>query len=61
MPVTRLLKKGQESGEITNKKMQGRLPRFICKAVQGSRVSAKVTSDKAVCDDIVELTMSVLG
>jgi TetR/AcrR family transcriptional repressor of nem operon len=55
------IKKGQESGEITNKKDARALTRFIFNAVQGIRVSAKLTSDKAVFDDIVELTMSVLG
>ena len=55
------IKKGQESGEITNKKDARALARFIFNAVQGIRVSAKLTSDKAVFDDIVELTMSVLG
>ena len=54
------IKKGQESGEITNKKDARALTRFIFNAVQGIRVSAKLTSDKAVFDDIVELTMSVL-
>jgi TetR/AcrR family transcriptional repressor of nem operon len=55
------IKKGQESGEITNKKDARALARFIFNAVQGIRVSAKLTSDKAVFDDIVDLTMSVLG
>ncbi len=55
------IKKGQESGEITNKKDARALARFIFNAMQGIRVSAKLTSDKAVFDDIVELTMSVLG
>jgi TetR/AcrR family transcriptional regulator, transcriptional repressor for nem operon len=55
------IKKGQESGEITNKKDARALARFIFNSVQGIRVSAKLTSDKAVFDDIVELTMSVLG
>jgi TetR/AcrR family transcriptional repressor of nem operon len=55
------IKKGQESGEINHKKDARALARFIFNAVQGIRVSAKLTSDKAVFDDIVELTMSVLG
>lgn len=55
------IKKGQQSGEITNKQDARALARFIFNTAQGMRVSAKLNSDKAFFDDIVNLTMSMLG
>lgn len=55
------IKKGQESGEITNKQDARAIARFIFNNVKGLRVSAKSTSDKKIFDDIINLTMSVLG
>lgn len=54
------IKKGQESGEITNKRDARAIARFIFNNVKGLRVSAKSTSDKKIFDDIIKLTMSVL-
>jgi TetR/AcrR family transcriptional repressor of nem operon len=54
------INKGQESGEITSKQDARALARFIFNSAQGIRVSAKLNSDKAFFDDIVNLTMSVL-
>jgi TetR/AcrR family transcriptional repressor of nem operon len=54
------IKKGQESGEITNKQDARALARFILNTVKGIRVSAKSITDKCIFDDIIKLTMSVL-
>jgi TetR/AcrR family transcriptional repressor of nem operon len=56
----RAIKKGQENGELNNKKDARALARFIFNTVKGIRVSAKSTSDKRFFDDIIQLTMSVL-
>lgn len=54
------IKKGQESGELSNKQDAMALARFIFNTVKGIRVSAKSTTDKTVFDDIIKLAMSVL-
>lgn len=54
------IKKGQESGEITNKQDARALARFIFNTVKGIRVSAKSTTDKSYFDDIIKMAMSVL-
>lgn len=55
-----VIKKGQESGEIRNQQDAMALARFIFNAVKGMRVTAKSTTDKAVFDDIIKLTVSTL-
>jgi TetR/AcrR family transcriptional repressor of nem operon len=54
------IKKGQESGELSNKQDAMALARFIFNTVKGIRVSAKSTTDKTIFDDIIKLAMSVL-
>jgi TetR/AcrR family transcriptional repressor of nem operon len=54
------IKKGQESGELSNKRDAMTLARFIFNTVKGIRVSAKSTTDKTIFDDIIKLAMSVL-
>jgi TetR/AcrR family transcriptional repressor of nem operon len=54
------IKKGQESGEITNKQDARALARFIFNTVKGIRVSAKSTTDKSFFEDIINLAISVL-
>jgi len=54
------IKKGQDSGEITNRQDARALARFTFNTVKGIRVTAKSTTDKAVFDDIVRLSMAVL-
>lgn len=56
-----VIKKGQDSGEITNPQDARALARFIFNAVKGMRVTAKSTTDKSVFEDIIGLTVSVLG
>jgi len=52
--------KGQDSGEIKKNQDARALSRFIFNTVKGIRVTAKSTSDRAVFDDIIKLTVSAL-
>jgi TetR/AcrR family transcriptional repressor of nem operon len=56
-----VIKKGQESGEITNRQDARALARFTFNTVKGMRVTAKSTTDKAVFDDIIKLAIAVLN
>ncbi|HEY4323693.1 MAG TPA: TetR/AcrR family transcriptional regulator [Mucilaginibacter sp.] len=55
-----VIKKGQESGEITNQQDARALARFTFNTVKGMRVTAKSTTDKTVFDDIIKLALTVL-
>jgi TetR/AcrR family transcriptional repressor of nem operon len=55
-----VIKKGQDSGEIKKNQDARALSRFIFNTVKGIRVTAKSTSDRAVFDDIIKLTISAL-
>ncbi|WP_448700648.1 TetR/AcrR family transcriptional regulator [Mucilaginibacter sp. AW1-3] len=57
----KVIKKGQENGEITNLQDARALARFTFNTVKGMRVTAKSTTDKAVFDDIIKMAVSVLG
>ncbi|WP_183557464.1 TetR/AcrR family transcriptional regulator [Mucilaginibacter sp. SP1R1] len=56
----KVIKKGQDNDEITNKQDASALARFIINTVKGIQVTAKSTNDKAIFDDIIKLAMSVL-
>jgi len=56
----KVIKKGQESGEITTRRDARALTRFIFNNVKGMRVTAKSITDKAIFDDIIKLALSVL-
>jgi TetR/AcrR family transcriptional repressor of nem operon len=56
----RVIKKGQESGEIKNQQDARALSRFIFNSVKGMRVTAKSTPDRSLFDDIIKLTISAL-
>jgi TetR/AcrR family transcriptional repressor of nem operon len=56
-----VIKKGQESGEISNLQDARALARFTFNTVKGIRVTAKSTTDKAVFDDIIKLTMAAFN
>jgi len=56
----RVIKKGQENGEITNRQDARALARFTFNTVKGLRVTAKSTVDKTVFDDIIRLALSAL-
>ncbi|PZF73579.1 TetR/AcrR family transcriptional regulator [Taibaiella soli] len=54
-----VIQKGIDNGELKSK--DGRaLARFVFNAVKGMQVTAKSTKDRAVFDDIIKLTVSVL-
>jgi TetR/AcrR family transcriptional repressor of nem operon len=55
-----VIKKGQDNGEIKKNQDARALSRFIFNTVKGIRVTAKSTSDRAVFDDIIKLTVSAL-
>lgn len=56
-----VIQKGKDSGEIKNQQDARALARFIFNSVKGMRVTAKSITDKAVFDDIITLTISILG
>lgn len=55
-----VIKKGQDSGEISIHRDARALSRFIINSAKGMRVTAKSSSDPAVFGDIIALTLSVL-
>jgi TetR/AcrR family transcriptional repressor of nem operon len=56
-----VIKKAQDKGEIDVKKDTRALARFLFNTVKGIQVAAKSTTDRAVFDDIINLTVSVLN
>jgi TetR/AcrR family transcriptional repressor of nem operon len=56
----RVIKKGQDNGELKNQQDARALARFIINSVKGMRVSAKSTSDTAMFKDIIRLTVAAL-
>jgi TetR/AcrR family transcriptional repressor of nem operon len=56
-----VIKKGQESGEITNRQDARALARFTFNTVKGIRVTAKSTTNKTVFDDIIKLAIAALN
>jgi len=56
----KVVKKGQETGEIKKDPDARMRARFIFNAVQGMRVTVKSTSDKTIFDGIIKLTLSSL-
>jgi len=56
-----VIQKGKDSGEIKNPEDARALARFIFNAVKGMRVNARSSTDKNVFEDIIGLTISVLG
>ncbi len=57
----RVLARAQREGEIGAHHDPRALARYLFNALQGLRVTAKVTSDRAVLEDIARVTLSVLG
>lgn len=55
-----VIKKGQESGEISNQKDARALARFTFNTVKGIQVTAKTTTDRDTFDDIIKLSVAVL-
>jgi TetR/AcrR family transcriptional repressor of nem operon len=56
-----VIQKGKDTGEIGSQQDARALARFIFNAAKGMRVTAKSTTDKAVFDDIIKLTVSALN
>ena len=55
------IKRGQDSGEITNPKDTRALARFVSNNVKGMQVTARSIKDRAVFEDVISLTLSVLN
>jgi TetR/AcrR family transcriptional regulator, transcriptional repressor for nem operon len=55
-----IIKKGQESGEITNKQDARALARFTSNTVKGIQVTSKSTTDRAVFEDIIKMAIAAL-
>jgi len=55
------IKKGQENGEITNVQDARVLAQFLLNGIKGIRVTSKSVTDKKLFNDLINLTMSVLG
>lgn len=55
------LKAGQQKGEITNAQDARLLAKFIINNIKGLRVASKSAADAQVFNDIIALTLSVLG
>jgi len=56
----KVIKEGQESGEIANRQDARALARFTFNTIKGLRVTAKSTTDKTMFDDIIRLALSAL-
>ncbi len=59
--IGRVLARAQREGEIGVHHDPRALARFLFNALQGLRVTAKVTPDRTVLEDIARVTLSVLG
>lgn len=55
------LQKGQQKGEITKTQDARLLAKFIINNIKGLRVASKSAADTRVFNDIIALTLSVLG
>lgn len=55
------IKKGQDSGEIKNPQEPRALARFVSNTVKGMQVTSRSIKDKAVFEDVIQLTLSVLN
>ncbi|MDO6430049.1 TetR/AcrR family transcriptional regulator [Flavitalea sp. BT771] len=56
-----VIKRGQSNREISSKQNPRALARFLFNTIAGLRVTGKSAIDKAAFEDIINLTMSVLG
>ncbi|HEX6210132.1 MAG TPA: TetR/AcrR family transcriptional regulator [Methylomirabilota bacterium] len=57
----RAVVRGQQAGEIDPARDPRALARFLTSSAQGLSVMAKVSPDRAVLEDIVTITMEVVG
>ena len=56
-----VIKRGQSNGEISKDQNPNALARFLINTIVGIRVTGKSTTDRSAFEDIINLTMSVLG
>jgi TetR/AcrR family transcriptional repressor of nem operon len=55
------IKRGQDKGDLNGQQDARALARFVSNAVKGMQVTAKSTTDRRIFDDIINLTVKVLG
>ena len=55
-----VIQRGQSNGEISGKQDPRALARFLINTIVGIRVTGKSATDKAIFEDIINITMSVL-
>ena len=58
--LTKLVKKGQASGQLSTKNTARAFARFLFSSISGLRVAARAGTDRKVLNDIVEVTLSAL-
>lgn len=58
--LRRALARAQVEGEISSRHDPRALARYLFNAIQGLRVTAKATNDRATLEEIVDVTLSVL-
>ena len=55
-----IIREGQDSGEIAKNHTARSMARYLFSSLNGLQVMGKTTQDKAVLEDVVKLTLSVL-
>jgi len=58
--LTRLVKKGQDAGQLNTRKTARAFGRFLFGTITALRVAARSRTDKKVLQDIVDVTLSAL-
>jgi TetR/AcrR family transcriptional repressor of nem operon len=59
--LCKVIEKGQKQGDITNGRDAASIAHFIFNNIKGMRVTARAGADKKIFDDVVAMTLSVLG
>jgi len=57
----RLLAHAEQAGELSSGRDLTQLARFLVNAVYGLRITAKTTNDREILEDIVNVSLSILG
>lgn len=58
--LAKAIRRGQDAGEISKAQSPRALARLLQNTINGIRVTARTKADKAFCDDVVKVTLSVL-
>ena len=55
------LRRGQESGEVSDKQDPAALARFFVATIQGMRAMAKVNSNRKALEEVAKLALSTIS